>query len=332
MKKVGVAAILVAVVLLAAGVIAEAQQAKGIPRIGYLAGVGGNVKNPGRYTEIFLQALRDRGYTEGKNILIEYRFADGKGAAYEAQLADELVRLKPDVVVLGPLPAILAAKKSTKTIPIVMITSNDPVQRGLIDSLARPGGNLTGVTRMTRELSGKRLELLKEMVPTISRIGIMLAADATALDNDFKRYEAEARALKLQVQRLEVSPSNPDFEALFDAATKTRVNALISMSYGLLNRHSKLIAELGLKKRVPVMFERSESVEHGGLASYTADDTESYKRAAVYVDKILKGSKPADLPVEQAMKFEFVINLKTAKQIGLEIPQWTLMKADRVIR
>jgi ABC-type uncharacterized transport system substrate-binding protein len=213
-----------------------------------------------------------------------------------------------------------------------MITSTDPVATGLTDSLARPGRNLTGVTLLTRELSGKRLELLKEIVPNLSRVGILQAADATTAASDFKRYEAEARGLKLQLKAIEVLPPNPDFQSEFNAAAKARLGALISMSYGLLNRHSKRIADLGIKNRLAVMFERSEVVEAGGLVAYTANEAESYGRAAVLVDKILKGAKPTELPVEQPMRFEFVINLKTAKQIGLTIPQWTLMKATKVIQ
>ena len=236
------------------------------------------------------------------------------------------------MIVATALPAIRAAKQAIKTIPIVMITSVDPVATGLIDSLARPGGNVTGVNRLTRELSGKRLELLKEVVPTLSRVGILMAADATTAASDYKRYEAEARGLKLQLQSVAARAPNPDFPSAFNAAAKARLGAMIAMSYGLLNRHSKRIADLAIKNRLPLMFERSEYVEAGGLVSYTADEAESFGRAAMLVDKILKGTKPADIPVEQPMKFEFVINLKTAKQIGLTIPPNVLVRAQRVIR
>jgi putative ABC transport system substrate-binding protein len=242
----------------------------------------------------------------------------------------ELIQLKVDVLVLGPQPAIRAAKQATKTIPIVMVASQDPVAVGLVDSLARPGGNITGLTKLTRELSGKRLELLKEAVPGISRVAALLSARQTV--NDFKPYEAPARVLKLQLQLLEVREPNADFDAVFQAAAKARASALITVSGSLLNRYTKQIAHLAIKNRLPSMHETSEYVEAGGLMSYSADDAANYRRAATYVDNILKGRTPADLPVEQPMKFEFVINLKTAKQIGLTIPQWTLMKADRVIQ
>jgi putative ABC transport system substrate-binding protein len=323
--------ILLIVAVAVVGTIADAQQSAKIPRVGFVTG-GGDVNNPGPTFETFRQVLRDRGYSEGKNIAVEYRSAEGKGAAYEAQLAEELVRLKVDVIVATAFPTIRAAMQATKTIPIVIITSADPVATGLIDSLARPGGNVTGVTRLTRELSGKRLELLKEVVPTLSRVGILMAADATTAASDYKRYEAEARGLKLQLQSLTVRPPTPDFPSAFNAAAKARLGAMIAMSYGLLNRHSKGIADLAIKNRLPLMFERSEYVEAGGLVSYTADEAESFSRAAVLVDKILKGTKPADLPVEQPMRFEFLINLKTAKQIGLTIEPNVLVRAQRVIR
>ncbi len=309
-----------------------AQHAAKIPRIGFVTGGIGDAKNPGPNFETFRQALRDRDYAEGKNLTVEYRSAEGKGAAYEAQLADELVRLKVDVIVVTALPAIRAAKQATKTIPIVMITSTDPVATGLIHSLARPGGNVTGVTLLTRELSGKRLELLKEAIPSLSRVGILIPTDSTSGAGDFKRYEAEARGLELRLQSLSVRPPNPDFESTFNAAAKARLGAVIAMSYGVLNRHSKRIAELAIKNRMPVMFERSQHVEAGGLVSYAAVEAESYSRAAVIVDKILKGAKPADLPVEQPMRFDFVINLKTARQIGLTIPPGILARATRIIR
>ena len=233
---------------------------------------------------------------------------------------------------LTALPAIRAAKQATKTIPIVMVTTQDPVATGLVDSLARPGGNITGLTRLTRELSGKRLELLKEVVPRISRVGVLWDADVTAPGIAFKEYEAAARALKIQLQSLEVRGPNPDLEGAFQAAAKGRASALITIRNPLLNRYRKQIADLAIKNRLPSMYEGSDYVEAGGLMSYSANDAESFRRAAYYVDKILKGAKPADLPVEQPTKFEFVINLKTAKQIGLTIPQSVLFRADKVIK
>jgi putative ABC transport system substrate-binding protein len=306
----------------------SAQQPNKVPRIGYLSATG-NSKNPGPQVDAFRRGLRDLGYVETNNILVEYRYVEGKEDSVPGLVA-ELVQLKVDVLVLGPQPAIRAAKQATKTIPIVMVTSQDPVAAGFVDSLARPGGNITGLTKLTRELSGKRLELLKEAVPGISRIGALVSARQTG--DDFKWYEAPARGLKIQLQMLEVRAPNPDFEGAFQAAAKGRVSALITLSGGVLNRYTKQIADLAIKNRLPSMHETSQYVEAGGLMSYSADEVESFRRAAVYVDKILKGAKPADLPVEQPTKFEFVINLKTAKQIGLTIPPNVLARADKVIK
>jgi putative tryptophan/tyrosine transport system substrate-binding protein len=235
------------------------------------------------------------------------------------------------VLVVSTGPTIRAAKQATKTIPIVMVTTEDPVATGLIDSLARPGGNVTGLTLLTRDLTGKRLELLKEVVPTISRVGYLLA-DSPDTRIRFKEYEAAARALKIPLPSLAVQRQNPDFEGAFREAVKGRVSALITARNALLIVNRKQIADLAIKNRLPSMSERSDMVEAGGLVSYATNETDNYRRAAYYVDKILKGAKPAELPVEQPTKFEFVINLKTAKQIGLTIPQWTLTKADKVIK
>jgi putative ABC transport system substrate-binding protein len=308
--------------------IAHAQQPAKVPRIGYVSGTG-DLSNPGANTEAFRQGLRDLGYIEGKNILVEYRYAEGKLDPIPSIVA-ELVQLKVDVVVAAPLPAIRAAKQATKTIPIVMGTSQDPVATWLVDSLARPGGNITGLTRLTRDLSGKRLELLKEMVSGISRVGVLVDANTTG--PGFKDYETAASALKIQLQSLGVRSLNPDFEGAFQAAAKARVSALITVNTSLFNRYPKRIADLAIKNRLPSMYELSAYVEAGGLVSYASNEVENFKRAVVYVDKILKGAKPADLPVEQPTKFEFVINLKAAKQIGLTIPPNVLARADKVIR
>jgi len=308
---------------------AQAQQPAKVPRIGYLSRTGDS-KNPGPQVEGFRQALRDLGYIEGKNILVEYRYIAGKTDSIPSLVA-ELVQLKVDVLVLGPLPAIRAAKQATKTIPIVMITTQDPVAAGFVDSLARPRGNITGLTTLQRELSGKRLELLKEAVPGISRVGALIGPAQLSV-GDFKPYEAPARALKLQLQLLEVRDPNPDFDAVFQAAAKGRASALITVSGSLFDRYTKRFTDLAIKNRLPSMHEVSRYVEAGGLMSYSADDAESYRRAAYYVDRILKGAKPADLPVEQATKFEFVINLKTAKQIGVTIPPEVLARASRLIK
>jgi ABC-type uncharacterized transport system substrate-binding protein len=331
MKKAAVLSILVAVVLLAVGVTTVAQQPTKVSRIGYVSGTG-SPSDPGPNVEAFRQGLRDLGYVEGNNILIEYRYVEGKRDRIPSLVA-ELVQLKVDVLVSPNSPVILAAKQATKTIPIVMVTNEDPVAAGFIDSLARPGGNVTGLTRLTRELSGKRLELLKDVVPRITRVGVLWdAANAPGLATAFKDHEAVARALKIQLQSLEVRGSEPDLEGAFRDAAKGRVSALIVARTTVLVRYQKKIADLAIKNRMPSMSEGRDFVEAGGLMSYAANSAESFKRAAVYVDKILKGAKPADLPVEQPTKFELVINLKTAKQIGLTIPQSVLYRADKVIK
>jgi putative ABC transport system substrate-binding protein len=213
-----------------------------------------------------------------------------------------------------------------------MVINGDPVADGHVDSLARPGGNITGLTRLNRELSGKRIELLKEVIPKISKIGILFAATSRSLANSFKEYQSAARVQKMPLQSLEVSAPNPELEPVLRQAVKQGVSAVITVRGSLLNRHSEKTAELLIRNRLPSMHERNEDVEAGGLMSYAASDAESFKRAAFYVDKILKGTKPADLPVEQPTKFEFIVNLKTAKQIGLTIPPNVLARADRVIR
>ena len=306
---------------------AEAQQPKKIPRIGFVLGSDGS--DP-RF-EAFRQGLRELGYNEGKNLLIEYRPAGGNLAHSSSRVA-ELVQLKVDVLASGDLLTIQAAKEATKTIPIVMVTQADPVAAGLIDSLARPGGNITGIATLSRELSGKRLELVKEVVPRMSRVAILRDADSEGAAIGFKEYEVAALSLKIPLQSLEVRGPNPDFEGAFHAAAKARTSAVIPVRSALLTRHLKRVAELAMKNRTPSMCERSEYVGAGCLMSYATSDADQFKRAAIYVDKILKGVKPADLPVEQPTKFEFVINLKTAKQIGLTIPPNVLARADRVIR
>ena len=311
--------------LMCIALFAEAQQPKKIPRIGYLSGTGFEAPT----IVGFRRGLRDLGYIEGENILIEYRDT-GVTQDRIPNLVAELVQLKVDVLVVSTGTTIRAAKQATKTIPIVMVTTEDPVATGLIDSLARPGGNITGLTRLTRDLSGKRLELFKEAIPKISRVGVLNGG--TNIQVDFQAYEAAARPLKLQLQSLEVRGPNPDFEGAFQAAGQGRVNALITVSTSLLLNNPKLIADLAMKNRLPSMHEGNQYVEAGGLISYAANDADQYRRATVFVDKILKGAKPADLPVEQPRKFELVINLKTAKQIGLTIPPNVLARADKVIK
>jgi len=321
----------VVILLLALSFPARAQQPNKVPRIGFVTG-SGDPNKPGALVEAFQQGLRDLGYVEGKNILVEYRYIEGKRDRISGLVA-ELVQLKVDVFVSPTQSVILAAKQSTRTIPIVMAINGNPVTLGLVDSLARPGGNITKLTSLNRELSGKRLELFNEVVPRISRVGILTdATSTTGSSTGLEEYEAAARAIKMPLQSLKVRGPSPDLEDVFRAAVKARVSALISVRAGVLLPYTKTIADLAIKNRLPLMFEGSGLVEAGGLMSYSPNDTEFYRRAATYVDKILKGAKPADLPVEQPMKFEFVINLKTAKQIGLTIPQTVLYRADRVIK
>jgi putative tryptophan/tyrosine transport system substrate-binding protein len=322
---------LLTIVLLTTVSPADAQQPARIPRIGYVSGTG-NSSNPGPYVEALRKGLRDLGYVEGKNFVIEYRGAEGKGEPIPS-LVNELVQLKVDVLVVPPmLSAIRAAKQATKTIPIVMVIQADPVATGIIESLARPGGNITGLATLSRELSGKRLELVKEVVPRMSRVAILREADSEGAAMGLKEYEAAALSLKIPIQSLEVRGPNPDLEGAFQSAVKGRASALMTITTGILFRRQKQIADLASRSRLPSMFEGSTWVESGGLMSYSTDDVAVYRRAAVYVDKILKGARPADIPVEQPTKFEFFINMKTAKQIGLNISQSVLFRADKVIR
>jgi putative ABC transport system substrate-binding protein len=268
---------------------------------------------------------------EEKNILVEYRYVGGRLDRF-ADVVAELVQLKVEVLVAVPFQAILAAKQATKTIPIVMVTTLDPVATGVVDSLARPGGNITGLARLTRVLGAKRLELIMEIAPKISRVAVLWAADDEGSAIGFKDYEAAAAALNIPLQSLGVRGPNPDLESALGEAAKGPPTALITIRGGLLNRYQKRIADLAIENRLPSMFEGNDFVNAGGLMSYTTNDDESFRRVAYYVDRILKGAKPADLPVEQPKKFEFVINLKAAKQIGLTIPPNVLVRADKVIK
>ena len=303
----------------------EAQQPTKIPRIGYAAS-GGDSKNPGYIVAAFRRGLRELGYIEGKNILVEYRYP-GPDPRNLEEIA-ELIQLKVDVLVSSSAGAIRAAKQATQTIPIVMMASFDPVKAGIIDSLARPGGNITGVTRLTHDLNGKRLDVFKEAVPSISRVGIIADRGSASL----REYESAARILKMSLELLELKGPHPDLERVFQFAAKARVNALITIASRAVNRLTKQIIELAIKNQLPSMFEIATRVEAGGLMSYSADDAAIFRRAAIYVDKILKGVNPAELPVEQPTKFELVINLKTAKHIGIIIPPNVLARAERVIR
>jgi len=274
--------------------------------------------------------LRDLGYVEGKNIVFEYRFADNKLDRLPA-LAGELVRLKVDVLITPGINEALAAKNATRTIPIVFISSADPVVAGLVDSLARPGGNITGFTDIGAVLTGKRLELLKETVPKLSRVALLWDPQNLSSAQVWKESQLPARELGLQLHSMEVSSADK-FESAFKEATKARSGALASTSSALANSNQKRIADLATKNRLPAIYPRKDWVASGGLMSYGPDRAEFNKRVVVFVDKILKGAKPADLPVEQPKKFELIINLKAAKQIGLTIPPNVLARADKVIR
>jgi putative tryptophan/tyrosine transport system substrate-binding protein len=322
--------LLLASFALASVQLAEAQQTTKLPRIGYVSATGDG-SNQGVYVEALRQGLKELGYVEGKNISIEYRGAEGDTGRIPS-LVFELVQLKVDILVAPVLPAIRAAKQATKTIPLIMVISEDPVAAGLVDSLGHPGGNITGLTRLQRELSGKRLELLAQAIPGITRIAVLRDAESPSAAIAFKEYETAAQALKLQLQSFEVRGTKPDLDgALQDAATR-RVSALITVTNANILRNQERVAELAVRNRLPSMFEGHTWVEAGGLMSYSTNDLEIYRRAATYIDKILKGAKPGDLPIEQPTKFEFVINLKTAKQIGLTIPQNVLARADKVIK
>jgi len=303
---------------------AQAQQAAKIPRIGI---VRGDPNAPAPSIKIFRQALQELGYVEGENILFEYRYTEGNRERVSAIVA-ELVGLKVDVLFSTQAIVVRAAKQATKTIPIVMAITPDPVAAGLVDSLARPGGNITGLTSLARNLSGKRLELLTEMIPRLSRVGILSVPGFSAFDD----YKPAARGLNLSLQFLEVRLPTPDLPRAFQVAVKERVSAIITASVPGLSGYRKQIVDLAVQNRLPLMSESVLAVEAGGLAFYGAKEEEIFRRAAIYVDKILKGAKPADLPVEQPMKFELVINLKTAKQIGVTIPPNVLVRADKVIR
>jgi ABC-type uncharacterized transport system substrate-binding protein len=308
----------------------EAQQPKKIPRIGYLS--TNDPAGESARSEAIRLALRELGYIEGQNIAIEYRYAEGKRGR-ESELAAELVRLKVDIIVAaGADRTIQSTKNATKTIPIVMTGGgNDPVKAGYVESLARPGGNITGLTNLTRELGGKRLELLKEAVPKLARVVVLYEPVAGGVRDVKEVLPVAARALRLTIQPLEVRGAD-GFEKVFAALNKERPDGLYVLQSTLMNTNAKRITDFALKSRLPSMYYIKEFVDAGGLMSYGADLADSYRRVAYFVDRILKGAKPADLPVEQPTKFELVINLKTAKQIGLTIPPELLARASRLIK
>jgi putative ABC transport system substrate-binding protein len=310
---------------------AEAQQPKKVPRIGYLSAT--DPADESTHSEAIRLALRELGYIEGQNIAIEYRYGEGK-VDRQSALAAELVRLKVDIILVSGGDLIIrAAKNATKTIPIVMVGSrSNPVEAGLVETLARPGGNVTGLSNLSRELGGKRLELLKEAVPKLARVAVLYDPAIPASVLDVKEVlPVAARALSLTIKPWEVRDMD-GFEKLFAALNKERPDGLYVPGGPLIRANGERIAGFALKSRLPSMYQSREGVDAGGLMSYSADLADSYRRVAWYVDRILKGTKPADLPVEQPTKFELVINLKTAKQIGVTIPQSLLYRADKVIR
>lgn len=318
----------IAFVLVVAGAVAQAQQPKKVPRIGYLSATSPST-NPA-WTEAFRHGLRELGYVEGKNIVIEYRYAEGKLDRLR-ELAAELVRLKVDVIVTGGPATTPAVKEATVTIPIVMGFDNDPVGSGFVSSLARPGGNITGLSALSPELSGKRLELLKEIVPRLSRVAVLGSSTLSGYAQILREVEIAAGAFGVQLQHLDVRDPK-DIETAFRAASKGRAEAVLVLVSAVLNSHRIQVADLAVKNRLPAVYGQPQYVEDGGLLSYAPSYTDLFRHAATYVDKILKGTKPADLPVEQPTKFELIINLKAAKQIGLTIPPNVLARADRVIR
>ncbi|HET9802080.1 MAG TPA: ABC transporter substrate-binding protein [Candidatus Acidoferrum sp.] len=306
----------------------EAQQPTKLPKIGYLSGVSPAAETARR--EAFNRGLREFGYVEGKTILIEYRYSEGRYARL-AGLATELVRLKPDLIVTGGSPSTRAAKNVTRTIPIIMTNDPDPLANGLVASLALPAGNVTGLSTLAPELSGKRLAILREVVSTLTRVAVFSTSTSPAYAPVKSEIDFAAKALKLQLQYQDVLDGK-DIEPAFRAATKERADALITLNSGVLVSHAAQIVSLAEKNRLPATYTQVEYVEAGGLMFYGVSLVDLSYRAATFVDKILKGVKPADLPVEQPKKFEFVINLKAAKQIGLTIPPNVLARADRIIR
>lgn len=314
--------------LLALCVSAEAQQATKVPRIGVLTSNSSSAELP--RVEQFRQGLRALGHIEGQNIAIEYRYTDGKFERLP-DVAAELIGLKVDVLVAVTTPAALAAKNATKTIPIVIFGVADPVGAGLVDSLARPGRNITGLTNIAPVLSGKRLELLKETVPKLSRVAVLWSPQSPGDVPQWKESQLAARELGLQVHSMEISSADR-YESAFKEAMKARNAALAVTASPLTNVNRKQIVDLAIKNRLPAIYPWGDFVDAGGLMSYGPIFAAAGRDAARLVDKILKGAKPADLPVEQPVKFELVINLKTAKQIGLTIPPNVLARADKVIK
>jgi putative tryptophan/tyrosine transport system substrate-binding protein len=307
---------------------AHAQQPTKIPRIGFL--IGGSASSAAARTDAFRQGLSELGYVEGKNIVIEWRHGEGK-LDHLPTLVAELMRFKVDIIVTTGGTPTRAAKEATSTVPIVMAQDSDPVGSGFVTSLARPGGNITALSSLAPELGGKRLELLKEIVPKLSRIAILGTSTNPGYAQTIREMELAAGAFGVRLQYLDVRAVK-DIETAFRAAAMERADAVLLLVSFVLNSQRKQITDLAVKSRLPAIYYNPEWVEDGGLMSYGVSFTDLYRRAAIYVDKILKGAKPADLPVEQPTKFELGINLKTAKQIGLTIPSSVLARADKVIK
>jgi putative ABC transport system substrate-binding protein len=316
------------VMLLALSFPAEAQQPGKVYRLGYLSAQSPSAESS--VLDTFRHALRDLGYMDGNNLVIEYRFAEGKLDRLP-DLASELVRLKVDVMVTGGAPGTRAAQQATRTIPLVMTVVGDPIQAGFVASLAKPGGNITGLTQISPDLGGKRLELLKEAFPTISRVAVFVDRTAQQVSG-LQEAQLAAAALGITLQSLEVGAPNPDVDGAFRTATSQRAEALMILPGPALYLHRKRVVDLAAQSQLPAIYPHPEYVEDGGLMFYGPDFADLFRRAATYVDKILKGRQPADLPVERPVKFELVINLAAAEQMGLSIPPSVLYQADRVIR
>jgi putative tryptophan/tyrosine transport system substrate-binding protein len=315
--------------LLAPCSVVDAQQARKVARIGFLD--SGTASGSAVLVDAFRQELSNLGWIEGKNISVDYRFVEGQRERV-AELAADLVRLKVDLIVVTGVQSALAAKKATTTIPIVFSSAPDPVGLGLVASLARPGGNVTGLSSLTPELNTKRLEILKDTVPKLARVGLLWTPGGVGGDIQLKELRLAAEALKLKLEEITTQPDSKGLESAFQTAKQKQIGAIMTSAGRRLFGERKRIVELAGKYRLPAIYIQKEFVDEGGLMFYGADYDDLFRRAAVYVDKILKGAKPGDLPVQQATKFEFVINLKAAKQIGLTIPVEVLAKANKVIQ
>jgi putative ABC transport system substrate-binding protein len=319
---------LLTLLLFSAGTFADAQQPKKVPRIGWLS--GGDPNSTRSQVEGFAQGLRELGYVEGQNIILEHRWAEGKSDRYPV-LAGELVHLRVDVIVTLGTQATLAAKQATNTIPIVAGGAGDLIGEGLVASLARPGGNVTGLTNIDPDLSAKRLQLLKDAFPKVARVAVLFHGGPGGDQEELSETQTAARALRIQIQPLQVKEPS-QFQSRYAAMTKERVDALVIFHGSFTGFHRRELIELAVKHRLPTMCGSPVWSPDGGLISYGHDRHDQLRRAATYVDKILKGTKPADLPVQQPTKFELIINLKTAKQIGVTIPPNVLARADKVIK